>query len=218
MKQILTTEQVTENLQRLFPGKDIKCTEAIAGDKWADPQFYIETNTTKLFIIGKMVWVKPSLYNWGNYCAYCNQCGKMYQKLRTKIGTCIPFTTSTRAKDKERYEQIDLLLIACGLKTVKNQDEDIKRLRQYKASDYVNFYKLIKEVEVTGSDLVYEQLYEGYGKYKDGKLMLSVTHTNGKFSFPIECITGFTDQDEQIQNIFFNLLGMATTSKQQIAA
>ena len=41
MKHKLTAMQVTANLQSLFPGKDIKCTEVV--NSWDGNQFYIET-------------------------------------------------------------------------------------------------------------------------------------------------------------------------------
>lgn len=211
MKQVLNTQQVTDNLQKLFPGKDIKCTEV--ANSWDGAKFYIESNTTKVFITGRMVWVKPSLQSWGRYCAYCNQFGKMYQKIRTKQGTMIPFTISTRAKDKQRHEEIDLLLIACGIKAAKKEETDLNRLQKLSAKDYVNFYKLIKEVEVIEANLENKETFDRWGEPIGHQLTLSVKHTKGQFSFPMECITGNQDQDIEIQNIFLNLLGKPVTSK-----
>ena len=128
----------------------------------------------------------------------------MYQKQRTaKLGTVIPFIYLPPKSSKEAREQADLLLQACGLKSPKKKDEDIARLREFGVKHYIEFYKLIKDIEVISSSLEYE----------DGKLLLSVTHKTGSFKFPIENITGYSDQDEQIQNIFFNLLGKPVTSK-----
>lgn len=214
MKKTLTACEITDNLKRLFAGKDIKCTEVISGGKWDSDFFYIETKFTKVVIINKTIWVKPSVRQWYEYLVYCKDFGIMYQKQRTaKLGTVIPFIYLPPKSSKEAREQADLLLQACGLKSPKKKDEDIARLREFGVKHYIEFYKLIKDIEVISSNLEYEKVYSGYGKYEDGKLLLSVTHKTGSFKFPIENITGYSDQDEQIQNIFFNLLGKPVTSK-----
>lgn len=224
MKQLLTAAQVTANLQTLFAGKQITCTETY--DDRNKPYFYIETKRTKIVVVGKMVWIKPTIKEWADYLIYCNDFNPrngqrvMYQKIRTLVGTCIPFQY-LKKKDKEATEHANLLLQACGMKSARKQDsatDDINRLREFKCSSLIDIYKVIKEVTVIDSNLEYQQVYEGYGKYRDGNLMLAVTHKTGDFKFQIDCITGYKDQDEQIQNIFLNLLGKPVTSKQELVA
>jgi hypothetical protein len=210
MKHELTITQVTENLQRLFPGKDIKCIDIVRS--WDGSQFYIETNVSKIVVNGKMIWVKPDIRSWAQYIIYCKDWNKMYQKLRTaKFGTCIPFIFLPAKQSKKNKEYSELLLIACGLKTKKTKDEDISRLQQFKAPFYVECYKLIKQIQVIESSLQDETICDRWGNERGHKLMLSVTHTTGNFKFPIE--TGYTDQDEQIANIFLNLLGKPVMTK-----
>lgn len=208
MKQTLNAAQVSENLKQLFSGREIKCTEVING------QFFIETKNAKVVVIGKAIWTKPTIKEWAKYLVYCKENNKMYQKVRTIKGTYIPFIYLPTKNAKQAKNEAEILLQACGLKTKREKDTDIATLHQWGAKGYIEIYKLIKELTVIDSCMEYEQVYAGYGKYKQGKLLLSVTHTKGHFKFPIECITGNYLQDQHIKNIFLNLLGKPVTTKE----
>jgi hypothetical protein len=214
MKKILTAQEVTDNLQILFPGKDIKCTEVIEGrTKWNEANyFYIETNITKVVIIGKTIWVKPDIRSWARYIIYCKDTGAMYKKVRTaKLGTVIPFIYLPARNSKDAKEQADLLLQACGVKTVKINEDDLSRLRKFKAPFYVECYKMIKQIQVIESTLREEPICDRWGNENGMNFILSVTHTTGNFKFPIDMET--EEQKEEVTNIFLNLLGKPVTSK-----
>lgn len=215
-KAILTPSQVNENLQRLFPNKAIVCTETF--EDWNATYFYIETETSKVVVINKEVWIKPTINGWFRYMEYCKNSGAMYKKTRVKnYGTCIPFMF-LKGKNNPNKEHNDLLLHSCGLKQVKKED-DLTRLRSFKVPSYVEIYKLIKDVTVVNAER-YDKPEFDHWKRETGNFIQSikVTHKTGDFSFAIDNLTGYSDQDEQILNIFCNLLNLPLTSQQTMAA
>lgn len=222
MKQALTTNQVNDNLIKLFPGKAIECTEVII-DKWNPSYYYFTTKAGQFVLIGKMLWQKPTIKEWAKYIIYCKDSGIMYQKIRTKIGTLIPFIY---IKNKNFYSvkdakiQQDLILQACGLKSEKTKEDSLSRLQILKAKDYVTIYKMIKELDIVKATIENKEIFDRWNDPIGYKTVLTVCHTKGSFTVPMEGITGNDQQDDEIRNIFANLLGLKVTtySSELIAA
>lgn len=105
--------------------------------------------------------------------------------------------------DKQTFS---LLRTICGFTKEKTESE-IDRLKQMAGADYVRFYKLIQELtNVSAHTEMRRTNYNGECKF------LVISHSKGSFSIPIENINS-NAHDEQIQAIFFNLLGLPLNNK-----
>lgn len=199
-KPPITVQQVTENLRRLFPGKEVFCTEII--QLWNDTCFYIETNMVKVVVIGKMVWVKPSIRRWADYIIFCNNTGAAYKKMRTKIGTCIPFLCRKGDRNKPEAET---LLVACGLKPdpAIRAANPVNRLRELGGQFYVQAYSVFKDVKIVSA-----YFYHASDRYNRDRLFCAVITDSGSYKFPIESALLVPADQDEIQAIFGDLLGI----------
>lgn len=220
-KQFLTSDEVTANLQRLFPGKEIRCAEVelfvtkefnkghFLDIYHESPIFYIETNIMKVAVVGKQVLEKPSIKRWADYVMWCNDTGGIYSKTRTKLGTCIPFVyRKGRWARKGDNECADLILIACGLKkapSIKEYDP-IARLKEIGGKSYVEAYKIIQGAKVESACFTRERMQHHQKEWVESpeQLHCRVTTDTGFYRFSIE-VPNHTDE---IMKIFSELLGI----------
>jgi hypothetical protein len=85
----------------------------------------------------------------------------------------------------------------------KQNQSDVKRMRQLAGRDYASFYKLAKEVNVRQSFVAMGKLY--------------VIHETGQFAFPIRNIVN-PETDKKIREMFFTLLNLPVAVQKQTAA
>lgn len=211
-KPVITAEQVTDNLHRLFPGQQICCTEV--AENWNDtPTFYLETNIMKVVVVGKQVLEKPTIKRWADYFIWCKDTGIAYGKIRTKLGTCIPFIyRKGRGRRHKDNECADLILIACGLKAEpKPKAEPIQRLREIAGKSYVDIYNVLSGVTVLRA-----HFFHGTAGRRD-TLFCAVQTSTGSYKFPL---TGSSKtlqeaQEEEIKGLFADLLGIQVIAWQK---
>jgi hypothetical protein len=215
MKQVLSKDQVNANLKlsRLAGGTCYK----IYYNKWTnEPTFYIWFRGEGITVVhGKKV-----------YChSFKNPpTGTEPVLMRFQSFICTPYVPAKTWRGQPKDNNIDEMLLICGMKGEKKPINDAKatenRLREIAGADYLRIYKMISELEILGSDLEtrYHKDYWGYeDKRKKPFMVLVVRHEKGSFSIPIENVAGNRGNDEEIQNIFFNALNLPVTSKLKTA-
>lgn len=203
-KPVITAAEVTANLRRLFPGKEIQCNEV--EEQWNDrPHFYIETATTKVVVIGKQVWVKPTIQRWAAYLMHCNDGYGIYSKMRTKIGTCIPFVYLKKDRNKAEAE---LVLMACGLKPEPKQTTPVQRLREIGGKTYVDIWNMLNMVQVTNA-----HFYHGKDGWRNDCLFCYVQTATGSYKFALPKLSNDRRQniEDEIRGIFGQLLGITAS-------
>jgi hypothetical protein len=205
----LTIQQVNENLATIFPDKQCQCVFANEGQYILDFGKFGKVGIDSK----KQVFVKwPDNGKQSEYEAYCTNWKRSTIAYITKqfLGEIyIPLIWEKKTADESLKAQHAAFLNCVGYGKKIVTESDAKRLSKLAGNSYSQIYKIIKELTVISTDLI--------TKDRSDMLLLSVKHATGEYRFPITNITPYPEHDEEIQNIFFRLLGMAQTN-QSIAA
>lgn len=112
--------------------------------------------------------------------------------------------------NKSEKEAVEKILLCCGMKAEKKIAEITPEQRLKKLDTGLsNIYKMMLELDIISADLI-----DTNSRFYTG-LSLVVTHSKGQFKIPIEHYS--KENDEEIQNIFFNALNLPVTSKLKTA-
>lgn len=203
-KQLLSIEQVNKNLKAFFPDVESFCFHAVNGLYVMDFPGHGRVMVDEF----KKVYIQwPGQDKQKEYEQYCKDNAAVpYIRKRAVCSEFIPLIWNRKTANAKLIMQHEQFLQACGYgKRQKVQSEE-SRLKELAGPNYLAFYKLIKEVNV-------KQSFLAMGK-------LHVIHETGKFSFPVRNISHPANQlqDQEVRNIFFNLLGLPVSSKQLTAA
>ena len=207
MKNQLTIAQVNENLQQQFPDKESHCFHAVNGTYVMEFRHNGETLRVMVDEFKKVYVQWPDDRKPQEYAEYCRQNKSIcYIRKWAVCGEFIPLIWNTKTVGQDLKLQHQQFLEICGYGKPEKPESDEARIKKLAGSNYFLIYKLIKEVNV-------KQAFLAMGK-------LHVVHDTGKFSFLIKNIShpANAEVDRQIRDMFYNLLGLPVTSKQQSAA
>lgn len=212
----LTSSEVNDNLASIFPDKNAICVHADSGNYIIDlGKFGKVAIDEKKGVFVNWMHKPEMLKEYETYCTNWKRSTCIYVQKQFLGETYIPLIWERKNADAGLKSQYNQFLSCVGYYKASEATE-LQRLNKLAGKTYSDIYKMIKEIDVVDSTIEFKQEYEGYLKYKQGAALLVVIHTKGKFSFQISKIAS-EETDEEIQNIFFRLLGMRQTN-QTIAA
>jgi len=203
-RQLLTKEQVNNNLAEIFPDKNWQCFYA------QDGCYVIESPGKGRIMIDefKKVFVQgPDKNNAFKYAQFCNDHGVVHVVKRAVCGEFIPFVWQWKTAEAELKQQHDQLLKCVGYGKPEKKETEVTTIQRLAGTDYANYYKLIKQVTVIRAYIRTKPAVDGELK------QLRVIHSTGSFSFLIRNITGNQVHDQLIRELFFELLNIPMVTK-----
>lgn len=202
MKKQLTIEQVNENLEKYFPGKNGICISADESG-YTDFLFIIEFRNEKFIKIAidskKQIWIMADSKAMADYNVYCHDFKKMMTQKQIGQSIYIPFSKDID-ENKNHYSD---LLVCTGYKKEKTNDgSDIAFLQKEAGSTFVKIYRMIFQLEIIRSYVTQKITNNGPVH------LLTVIHSRGQFSFPIKGLSYDQDVERRIREIFYRALKM----------
>lgn len=194
-KALLTIEQVNENLKKQFPENQIICTEI------NENEIYIESDAMNIVVKENQIFKMATTESMMEYKKFIEGYHLAFVVKHFKYAVYIPFIYLRKLASNEVKEQESKVLIACGLKKNEQKQSPLARLKIIGGKSYVDFYKIIKEVEIIKAT---NSIYIDYMDRKGETLIIE--HTKGKFSFPIDNVS--ENSDGELKRIFYEIINV----------